>query len=75
MHIPEYGIQQGVALTEGRRPSGVRGLDISWWPETEPEKESARWFRGFGQGRELVRASPGQGWSLRGTVTATSTNG
>ena len=51
-----------VGFTEGGRPLGVSGLETWARPEAEPqterEKESQRWFRGFAQGRQLGRLSP-----------------
>ena len=56
-------VHAAVAFTEGRRPVGVSGLESWARPEAEPaaeqEKESRRWFRGFDQGRQLGRLSPG----------------
>ena len=54
-------VHAAVAFTEGRRPLGVSGLESWARPEAEAgrDKESRRWLRGFEQGRELGRLSPG----------------
>ena len=57
-------VHVAVGFTEGGRPLGVSGLERWARPEQDPgrdterEKESRRWFRGFEQGQELGRCSP-----------------